>query len=176
MTATEQVTAQVTAGRYIGQSVKRFEDPRLLTGHGRYIDDVTMPGMLHAAFVRSNFAHGRIVSIDTTAALELDGVVAVLTARDLAPNFTPTWSSIMGPGDPALQPLRPLADEDVRFVGDPIAIVVARTRHLAEDGAELVEVDIDPLPPVLDLTTAGADTDNLVHPEVGSNIAGGDAG
>ena len=164
--------SDASAGRYIGQSVRRFEDPRLLTGHGTYIDDVAVPGMLHAAFVRSSFAHGRIRRVDSTAAAAVDGVVAVLFAADLAANYRPTWSSIIGRAAVSAQPLRPLADQDVRFAGDPVAIVIARSRHIAEDGAELVEVDIEPLPPVLDVTAARNDRLNLVHPEVGTNVAG----
>ena len=160
--------SDASAGRYIGQSVRRFEDPRLLTGHGTYIDDVAVPGMLHAAFVRSSFAHGRIRRVDGTAAAAVDGVVAVLFAADLAANYRPTWSSIIGRAAVSAQPLRPLADQDVRFAGDPVAIVIARSRHIAEDGAELVEVDIEPLPPVLDVTAARNDRLNLVHPEVGT--------
>lgn len=164
--------SDVTAGRFIGQSIKRLEDPRLLTGHGRYVDDVTVPGMLHAAFVRSPVARGRLRQVSVAAAAALDGVVAVLTAADLAADYRPTWSSITGRAAQSAQPLRPLADQDVRFAGDPVAIVIAGSRHVAEDGVDLVEADIEPLPPVLDMTTAGADLVNLVHPELGSNVAG----
>jgi CO/xanthine dehydrogenase Mo-binding subunit len=141
-----------TAGRFVGQSVKRREDPRLLTGHGCYVDDVMLPGMLHCAFVRSDVARGRITRVDVEAARELDGVVAVLTAGDLNPHagtMQPTLVMAM-PG----APLRPLADGDVRFVGEPIVLVVARSRYLAEDATELVEVDIDGEPAVVDVERA----------------------
>jgi carbon-monoxide dehydrogenase large subunit len=148
--------------------VKRREDPRLLTGHGRYVDDVMVPGMLHCAFVRSDVARGRITNLDVSAARALDGVVAVLTAADLNPHagvMQPTMLMQM-----AGAPLRPLADGEVRFVGDPIALVVAVSRYVAEDAAELVEIEIDPEPPVLDPERALEEDAPLVHPELGSNV------
>jgi carbon-monoxide dehydrogenase large subunit len=158
------------AGRFVGQSVKRREDPRLLTGHGAYVDDVVVPGMLHAAFVRSHMARARIVSIDVEAARALPGVVAVLTAADLNPGAG-TMQPTMLLNDPANAPLRPLADTDVRFVGDAVALVVAENRYVAEDACDLVDLDLDPLPAVVDFETAAADTEHLVHPEKGTNIA-----
>jgi carbon-monoxide dehydrogenase large subunit len=158
------------AGRFVGQSVKRREDPRLLTGHGAYVDDVVVPGMLHAAFVRSHMARARIVSIDVEAARALPGVVAVLTAADLNPGAG-TMQPTMLLNDPANAPLRPLADTDVRFVGDAVALVVAENRYIAEDACDLVDLDLDPLPAVVDFETAAADTEHLVHPEKGTNIA-----
>src|ERR1700745_2819810 len=98
----------MAAGRYIGQSVRRREDPRLLTGRGRYVDDVIVPGMLHAAFVRSTVAHGQLRGVDTEAARALPGVVAVITAADLNPGLRPMWQTMMGPQGPA-GPFRPLA-------------------------------------------------------------------
>jgi len=153
--------------------VKRREDPRLLTGHGTYVDDVVVPGMLHATFVRSDLARARITRLDVDAARAHPGVTAVLTAAELNDG----WGSMqptMFVGDAApspTAPLRPLADGDVRFVGDPIALVVADSRYVAEDAAELVEVDYEAMAPVVDFETAAGDTENLVHPELGSNIA-----
>jgi aerobic carbon-monoxide dehydrogenase large subunit len=158
-----------TAGRFVGQSVKRREDPRLLTGHGRYVDDVMLPGMLHCAFVRSDVARGRIVRVDTDAARKLDGVVAVLTANDLnhhAGNMQPTMM-MTTPG----APLRPLADGDVRFVGEPIVLIVAESRYIAEDGAELVVVEIDGDRAVVDMERALDVDAPIVHPELGTNLA-----
>ena len=162
------------AGRYVGQSVKRREDPRLLTGHGRYVDDIQLPGMLHATFVRSNHARGTIISVDTTEALKVPGVEAIYTAADLNPLGQQFWHTMLGPpiemgGQTLYPPGSVLAEGIVRYVGDPIAIVVATSRYIAEDAADLVEVDIDPLPPVLDVRTALADATNLVHPELASN-------
>jgi aerobic carbon-monoxide dehydrogenase large subunit len=157
-----------TAGRFVGQSVKRREDPRLLTGHGQYVDDVMLPGMLHCTFVRSDVARGRIVRVDTEAARALDGVFAVLTASDLnhhAGTMQPTLL-MTTPG----APLRPLADGDVRFVGEPIVLIVAESRYVAEDGAELVEVEIDSEPAVVDAEHALDDDAPIVHPELGTNL------
>jgi aerobic carbon-monoxide dehydrogenase large subunit len=168
------VNVALTAGRYVGQSVKRLEDPRLLAGRGRYVDDVQLPGMLHVAFVRSNVARGLITRIDTSAAEALPGVHAVYTGSDLNPRVQQFWHSMLGPppelgGQTQYPPVRPLAEGDVRFVGDPIAIVIADDRYIAEDAADLVEVDIDPLPPILGTENAAADT-ALVHRERTSNI------
>jgi carbon-monoxide dehydrogenase large subunit len=165
-----------TAGRFVGQSVVRREDPRLLTGQGNYVDDLQLAGTLHAAFVRSHVARGRIVSIDTDEARAVPGVVAVFTGADLNPRALQMWHTMLGPppelgGVTTYPPSRPLAGDDVRFVGDPIALVVAVDRYVAEDAAELVVVDIDPMPAILDIRAAAADAANLVHPELGSNIA-----
>src|SRR5205085_1048491 len=108
-----------TAGRFVGQSVKRREDPRLLTGHGTYVDDIAFPGLLHAAFVRSHMARARIVSLDIAEAKALPGVVAVLTAADLNAGAGSMQPTILL-NDPSNAPLRPLADTDVRFVGEAV--------------------------------------------------------
>jgi len=161
-----------TAGRFVGQAVRRREDPRLLTGQGVFVDDVVVPGMLHAAFVRSDLARARITGLDVEAARALPGVAAVLTAADLNPivgSMQPTMFQGDRPPAPCA-PLRPLADGDVRFVGDPIALVIAESRYVAEDAAELVVVDYEPLPPVVDAEAAATATD-VVHPELGSNVA-----
>jgi carbon-monoxide dehydrogenase large subunit len=157
-----------SATRYIGQPVLRREDPRMLTGHGRYIADVALPGMRYAAFVRSEVAHGQVVHLDVEPARRQPGVHAVYTAADLNSVAGPMWGSLYegAPGPP----LRPLADRDVRFVGDPLAIVVADDRYVAEDASAMVEVDIDPRPAVLDIHDA-LESDHLVHPELGTNLA-----
>jgi len=164
--------SEASAGRFVGQAVRRREDPRLLTGHGSYVDDVVVPGLLHAAFVRSDLAHARITRLDVDAARALPGVRAVFTAADVngaVASMQPTMFQADPPPMPCA-PLRPLAETDVRFVGDPIALVVAESRYVAEDACELVEVDYDPLPAVIDAETA-ADHVGLVHPELGSNVA-----
>jgi carbon-monoxide dehydrogenase large subunit len=165
--------SSTTAGRFVGQNVLRREDPRLLTGHGTYVDDVVVPGMLHAAFVRSDMPRARIASLDAEAARALPGVRAVLTGADLNPivgSMQPTM--FQGDAPPSqCAPVRPLADGDVRFVGDPVALVVAESRYLAEDACELVEVDYEPLDPIIDPERARDDTE-LVHQELGSNVAG----
>ncbi|HLN15553.1 MAG TPA: xanthine dehydrogenase family protein molybdopterin-binding subunit [Acidimicrobiales bacterium] len=158
-------TAPATIGRVIGQRVKRKEDPRLLTGRGRYLDDVTMPGLLHAHFLRSDVARANI-TIDVTAAREAEGVVAVFTGEDLNPHIKGDMHT--GPAEKG--PLTPLSVGYVRHVGDPIALVVARSRYLAEDAADLIDVDYEPLPAVVDFEAALGDTDHLVHPELEDNV------
>jgi carbon-monoxide dehydrogenase large subunit len=160
------------AGRYLGQVVRRKEDPRLVSGHGRYVDDVTLPRMLHAAFVRSDHARARINRIDASAALALDGVVAVFTGADLNPGTGSMQPSLVSEDPNSVQaPIRPLSEGEARFVGDPIAIVVAESRALAEDGVDVVDVDYEPLAAVATVEAALADGAPLVHPELGSNVA-----
>jgi aerobic carbon-monoxide dehydrogenase large subunit len=133
--------------KFVGESVPRVEDPRILTGRGRYVDDVKLPNMLHAAFVRSPYAHARIDGIDTSAALAVPGVVAVYTGEDMRTLSHPVGSPL---ADPATWPeFYALPTDRARFVGDVIAMVVAETRPEAEDGAEEVVVDYTPLPPIM---------------------------
>ena len=159
------------SARLVGNRISRKEDPRLLTGRGRYVDDVVVPGMLHVAFARSDLARGRIVNVDADAAREAAGVVAVLTATDLNHvlvghmGATPVLS--MG----SVGPYKVLADDEVRYVGDPYALVVAESRALAEDAIELIELDVEPLPAIVDYTTALASPER-VHPNSDSNVAG----
>ncbi len=141
------------AGRFVGQSVRRKEDPRLLTGRGRYVDDVSQPGMLHACFVRSDLAHARITRIDTTAARLLDGVIAVLTGADLNPHAGTMQPTIML-HDAANVDVHPLTTGVARFVGDPLALVVAESRAIAEDATDLVELDLEALPAVIGFDAA----------------------
>jgi carbon-monoxide dehydrogenase large subunit len=140
----------------IGQSVPRNEDPILLQGRGRYTDDLQLPNQLWCAFVRSPYAHGTINSIDTAAALEVPGVVAVYTGADLEGHGYGTLRcTVAAPGLTNIE--RPmLALDKVRFVGDPIAFVVAETREAAKDGVEAVFADIDGLPAVTEASTAAA--------------------
>src|SRR5262249_33506138 len=156
--------------RYVGTRVARVEDPRLLTGRGTFVDDVVRPGMLHGCFVRSTIARARIASIDVAAAQALPGVHAVFVGADLNADVHDLWFTIDGPRAPGTaQP--PLAADEVRFVGDPVALVVADDRYIAEDGAELVVVDYEPLPPVVDYITAH-ERDDLVHAAFSHNVAG----
>ncbi|KDE99284.1 xanthine dehydrogenase [Mycolicibacterium aromaticivorans JS19b1 = JCM 16368] len=162
------------ATRYAGTRVPRVEDTRLLTGHGTYVDDVVRPGMLHACFVRSPFARARINSIDTSAAVSMPGVHAVLTAADLNGDVHEAWHAVAGK-DVADTPRPPLAEGEVKFVGDPIAIVIAENRYLAEDALELIDVDYDPLPAIADFTRA-VGHEAVVHEAYPDNVAGGLAG
>lgn len=154
--------------RFTGASVPRREDPRLLAGAGRFVDDINRPGLLEAAFVRSPVAHGQLVSIDTEAALDTEGVVAVLTAEDLARCCSPMG---LGTAGPLIVPAHlPLADQRVRFAGDPIAMVIATSRAAAEDGADSVVVDIEPLPAAVSTAEAAIDGAPAVWDEAPNNV------
>ena len=156
----------------IGASSKRREDVRFLTGNGRYTDDINRPGQLHAVFVRSEVAHGRIVSLDTTEAAAAPGVAQVFTSKDFegVGGVPCGWQITDKNGDPMKEPKHPiLAEGKVRHVGDPIAVVVADTPEHAKDAAELVAVEIEDLPAVINMRDAisgGA----AVHDEAPDNI------
>ncbi len=145
--------ADISGARAIGARVRRVEDPRLLSGRGRYVDDVVLPGMLHAAFLRSTVAHGRIQSVDASEARQLPGVVAVYTGDDIQRLTQPVRpGTVSGLGrQPGVQmpEFHSLATDKVRFVGDLIALVVAEDRYIAEDALELIVEDIDVLGPVV---------------------------
>lgn len=158
----------------IGQPVPRLEDPRLVTGGGAFTDDVDLPGQLHLIMVRSPFAHGRIREVDPTAALAHEGVRAVYTASDLAALGGMPCRAVLTDrsGNPCFMPKRPLlAEERVRFVGEPVAAVVAETRQQARDAAELVLLDVDDLPPVVGLEEASSPDAPVLHEARGSNLA-----
>jgi carbon-monoxide dehydrogenase large subunit len=165
---------EIAAARYAGTRVHRVEDARLLTGHGTFVADVVRPRMLHACFVRSPIAHARIVSVDASAALALPGVRAVFVAGDLNPDVREAWYTSMGKDIPDT-PRPPMAADVVRFVGDLVALVIAENAYVAEDAAELVDVDYDPLPAVADYTVAET-SDALVHEAYPANVAGQLAG
>jgi carbon-monoxide dehydrogenase large subunit len=162
------------AARYAGTRVQRVEDARLLTGSGTFVDDVTRPGMLHACFVRSPHPRARIGSIDASAALALPGVHAVFTADDLNGDVVEAWYNVTGNMVPDT-PRPPLAHGEARFAGDIVALVVADSRYLAEDAAELVDVDYEPLTAAADYTSART-ADALVHEGYPGNLAGELAG
>lgn len=153
---------------WVGKSIRRIEDPKFLMGRGGYIADRAIPGMLHVALVKSPFAHATITGIDTSAAEALPGVRAVITGAQAAELCDPLPD--FGP-DPASHTWRVLAHEKVRYVGEGVAAVVAESRYLAEDGASLVEVDYEPLPPVVDPEAALESGSTLVHEPLGSNVA-----
>ena len=154
------------ATRWIGQRVPRKEDPRLLTGRGQFVDDVTLPGTLHVAFARSPIARGRIVSIDTAAAREMPGVHGVLTMADLAARPITMLSFFFTEAE---IPITPLADGHVSYAGEPVVLVAAETRAQAEDAASLVEIAYEELDPVV--TIAQARTAGPIHPGMDSNVA-----
>ena len=161
--------------RFFGQRITRNEDPRLLTGQALFVDDVALPDMGHIAYVRSPYAHARIGAIDTTRAREMPGVIAVFTAADLGDYWQP------GPLLVSPPPIErcvfhqrtqvPLAKDKVRHLGEAVAAVVASSRYAAEDAAEEVMVDFEPLPGVVDLERALADGTPLVHDDLGHNLA-----
>ena len=168
-----------SAERYVGQSVPRKEDERLLSGTGMFVADIVLPRMLHVAFVRSSIAHGRIKSIDTAQARRAPGVIEILTGEDIRPFLKPVpgmqnrppkrWREAVEhdiniPDQPIL------ATGKVRYVGEALAVIVAETRYLAEDAAEMIEVDIEPLQPIAGIDDALATTSNRVHDELKSNI------
>ena len=157
-------------GRLVGRAMRRAEDARFVTGTGCFVDDFIRPGLCHAVLVRSPMAHARIVSIDTRAARARPGVRAVLTAADLGDLGGPIPIRLAAlPGfERFLQP--PLARDRVRYVGEPLAVVLADERGAAEDAAELVSMDLEALPPVVDVHAALADR-CLLHDEAGTNVA-----
>ena len=156
------------AGSILGTRVLRTEDPELLFGEGHYVDDLGLPGALHAVFVRSEFAHGRIVGIDLDDARTAPGVVGVFTAADL--DLKP-FHGMAKVHDHFARP--PLATDTVRFVGEAIVVVVAESEVQARDASALVVVDIDPLPVVVDPEDALADGAPLLFEEHGDNVAVG---
>jgi carbon-monoxide dehydrogenase large subunit len=160
--------------RIFGKRIKRNEDPRLLTGRALYTDDVQLPGMLHIAFVRSPYAHAHIKAIDASAARAAEGVQAVYTAEDLGNYFRHGPLLVSPPPIERLtfnaktQPI--LARHKVRHVGEPVVVVVAESRYLAEDAAQLVSVDYEILPAVVDMEKAAEPEAPTVHDDLGSNL------
>jgi aerobic carbon-monoxide dehydrogenase large subunit len=159
----------------LGQRTKRNEDPRLLTGRALFVDDIDLPDTLHVAFVRSQHAHARLLGIDTSQALQREGVVAVYTAEDLGDYWKPGPLLVPPPPVEGLvfheRTQVPLAKGKVRHLGEPVALVVAVSRYVAEDAAEEVFVDYEPLPAVVDLEKALEPGAALIHEDVGSNMA-----
>jgi carbon-monoxide dehydrogenase large subunit len=163
------------ATRYFGAPIKRNEDRKLLTGRALFVDDVELPRMLHAAFLRSQIAHGRIRRIDAAAARQRPGVVAVYTAADLGAYWQPGPLLVPPPPIDGIvfnqRTQVPLAKDKVRHVGEPLAIVIAESRYLAEDALADIVVELDPLPAVVDLEKAIGGTSAAVHDDVRSNVA-----
>jgi len=164
------------AKKYVGQRMTRTEDPRLLTGQALFVDDVEIHGMLYAAFLRSDYAHARIRSIDVSAARSRPGVVAVYTAEDLGdfwqhgPPLVPAPHSVEGVIFHSRTQV-PLAKDKTRYVGEAIAVVFAESRYIAEDALEDIVADLEPLEVAADLEEALEPDAPLVHEDVGSNLA-----
>ena len=151
----------------IGTSTPRKEDPELLTGQARYVDNLTVPGMVWAYLVRSPYAHARVRGVDLSAALAAEGVVAAFSGADLKDD----WGGPLPMAWPVTEdtknpPHWPLTPDVARYAGDGVAVVVAKTRALAKDAAELVEVDYEPLPAVTDVMAALEDGAPVVHEEL----------
>src|SRR5205814_4491513 len=153
--------------KLVGQRVKRREDPRLIRVAGTYVVDIALVGMQHLAFKRSDVAHGRIRSIDTSAAKAMDGVEAVFTGAEIAEFLSP-----MPIGTPFPSPdHRAVATDTVRYGGEPVAVVVARDRYIARDAADAIFVSYDTLPAVVDLELAMTGKPTVIHPAFANNLA-----
>jgi carbon-monoxide dehydrogenase large subunit len=156
----------------VGASIRRREDPRLVTGSGRYVDDIAQAAVLHMHVVRSTEAHARIVSIDTTRAKEADGVAAVFTGKELKPDFgAPLPVTVCFVPDKKYPAHYPIAVDKVHYVGEPVAIVVASSRAAAEDAGERIDIRYESLPPVTDIEKAIAKDAPIIHEELGSNLS-----
>src|SRR2546426_1794081 len=156
----------MTPGSILGHAVRRREDPRLVTGTGHFVDDIRPERCLHVAFVRSTLAHAKIRSLDLVEAARTPGVVAVLTGADL---HLPARVGFQTVAETLARP--PLAIERVRFVGEPVALVVAESSGVAEDAAQLVALDLEPLAVVVDPEAARRPDAPLLFPSHGSNVA-----
>lgn len=161
-------TAEV-APRVMGQPMRRKEDARLITGQTRWTDNLELPGLLHMAIVRSPMAHARITRADVSAALGSPGVVAAFTGRDLASDYGPLPTVWTVSDDLVVPDHLPLATDEVRYLGDAVAVIVADGQYQAADAGEAVDVEYDPLPAVVDLDAALADGAPLVHADSGTN-------
>jgi carbon-monoxide dehydrogenase large subunit len=165
----------------VGSPLPRPDDPRLLTGRGRYVDDVTLPRMVHVAFVRSVHAHALIAALELDAARHAPGVVAILTGEDASRLCKPCRGVLLHYQGMKTGAMRPLAVERVRYVGEPVVAIAAETRAAAEDACARVRIDWTPLPAVLSPEQAVAAGAPLIHADLSDNViydtrlSGGDA-
>ena len=164
------------SGGYIGQSVPRREDKNLLLGKGEFVADIQLPGMVHAAFARSSLPHATIVTVNMDDARALDGVRFAASGTDVCAELPPiNGMQVVTPqgwrdrvDTDILIPDQPLIPDDkVRYVGEAYALVAADSRYIAEDALELIEADLDPLPPLADAESALQDGAALVHEHLG---------
>ncbi|MGQ9826918.1 MAG: xanthine dehydrogenase family protein molybdopterin-binding subunit [Roseiflexus sp.] len=164
------MTAEVTPTKLVGQAIKRREDPRLITGQGTFLDDIKLPGMTHACVLRSPYAHAKIKSIDTSKAKAHPGVVAVFTGEDMLDlNPLPcAWQA--GRVKNNVNTPRVLAVGEVHFAGDPVALVIAEDRYIARDACDLIEVEYEPLPVVVDAKQATEPGAPQLHENAPNNI------
>ncbi len=162
----------MAAVRLVGTPVRRREDPRLITGRATYVDDVKLVGMVHAAFIRSPYAHAKIVRVDLAKAKAHAGVLAAFSGADLhAAGMTASLPVAHKMPDLKTPPHYPLAVDEVRFVGEAVAVLIANDPYIARDAAELVEVEYDELPIVVEVEKAMAPGAPLVHASLGTNVA-----
>ncbi len=166
-----QLSTSQAQSRGVGASIRPNEDPRLLRGAGTFVDDLNPPGLLHAVVLHAPHGHARLRAIDTTTARALPGVVAIYTAADLGDFNQPAPLVVPHPSLSHGRTEHPLAVDRVRFVGEAVALVIANSRYLAEDARDLIEVDWEPLPAVVDFTRAAEPGQPLVHDDVPNNIA-----
>src|SRR5687768_2909375 len=152
--------------KLVGERVRRREDPRLIQGRATYVDDLKIAGMLHLAFKRSDVAHGRILSVDVSAAEAMEGVEAVFTGAQIAELLEPMPIGTPFPSPPH----RAVAVDVVRYAGEPVAVVVAINRYTARDAADAIVVDIEPLPVVVDPELAMTDDATVIHPGFPNNL------
>ncbi len=160
-------TTHSDASGWVGQRLKRKEDGRLVRGKGKFVDDIKLLGMVHLVFVRSPFAHAKITRVETAAAEALPGVVCALTGAEVSKLVDPFFEIGPAPSNRILD--YPLAVDRARYQGEPVAAVVAQTAAIAEDAAELIEVDYEPLPAVVDAEIAATDA-TVLHEAMGTNV------
>src|SRR6476661_8332518 len=169
MTVTEERPSTEAPEKEVGRARRRKEDARLITGKTTWTDNMVLPGMLHIAVVRSPVAHAKLGNVDVSAAQAAPGVVAVFTGRDFAeeqgsiPCAWPVTPDMVNPGHPSV------AVEEVNHVGEAVAVIVARSKSAAQDAVELVDVDYDSLPVVMDMEVATAQGAHLCHDHTTSN-------
>ena len=158
--------------RLFGSGIRRREDPRLITGRASYTDDIKLPGMVHAAILRSPYAHANITSIDTSAAVCQPGVIAVYTGGDIEGHLNPIPCAWLIPDSNLVTPDHPaIAKDKVRYVGDAVAVVVAENRYQAEDALEHIDVDYEPLDATINPKASTMDGAPQVHDDAPNNIA-----
>src|SRR5438046_4561302 len=153
----------------VGASIKRREDPRLVTGTGSYVDDLPQTAVVHMHVLRSSEAHARILGIETARAKEADGVLAILTGKDLKPDFNdPLPVTVCFVPDKKYPNHYPMAIDKVHYAGEPVAVVLATSRAAAEDAGERIDIRYESLPPVLDIEKAIEKDAPLIHEDLGS--------
>jgi len=162
----------MAVSQMIGASIKRREDPRLVTGTGSYVDDIPQTAVVHMHVVRSSEAHARILSIETARAKEADGVLAIFTGKDLKSEFNaPLPVTVCFVPDKKYPNHYPIAVDKVLYAGEPVAIVLATSRAAAEDAGERIDIRYESLSPVLDIEKAIEKDAPVLHEEIGSNLS-----